>query len=115
MILFRKRLIKEIFYFLRLKNNNKSLFTVKEMHKRLTYKLQYDCGEFKENRNKIKGADFDTALPFQVPELMNQWAENTKFRLAQATTDDEIIKVVLDQYIIFERIHPFSDGNDKTK
>ncbi|PEB42228.1 cell filamentation protein Fic [Bacillus pseudomycoides] len=87
---------------------------VKDIHERLTDRLQHDKGQFKTATNYIKGADFKTTPPEQVPFAMQQWVDNLNFRLENAKTIDEKLYAVADQHIQFERIHPFSDGNGRT-
>lgn len=93
---------------------NLTINLIKETHRLLTDRLQHDRGMFKTNQNAIIGAEFKTATPQETPFLMQQWADNTRYRLEQATTTDEIIEILADTHILFERIHPFSDGNGRT-
>src|SRR5690625_4983739 len=44
---------------------------------------------------------------------MKQLLDNMNFRLENALSKEEIIKVVCDTHIQFERIHPFQDGNGR--
>lgn len=85
-----------------------------DFHKALTDRLQHDSGQFKTFRNAIVGADFETADPLQVPQLINQWVDNVNFRLKSAHSSVEAVQVLADTHIQFERIHPFSDGNGRT-
>lgn len=76
--------------------------------------LSYDRGEFKKNHNAIKGANFETATPNETLQLMLQWVDNLNYRLEISKNEDEKVKVILEEHIKFERIHPFSDGNGRT-
>lgn len=87
---------------------------VKDFHALLTDRLQHDKGQFKSSQNAIIGAEFRTATPSETPLLMSQWADNTNYRLELATSTDELLTVLADTHIQFERIHPFSDGNGRT-
>ena len=97
-------------------NNDKplTLETLKNMHLHLTDRLQYDNGQFKEHDNAIIGANFQTASAKETPELMLQWVDNLNYQLSHTKSEEEKIKVIVDFHIQFERIHPFSDGNDRT-
>lgn len=90
-----------------------SMSAILSLHAALTDRLQYDSGKFKRSQNAIVGADFKTASPEQVPYLMEQWIENTVFRLENSQLETDIIQVLADTHIQFERVHPFSDGNGR--
>ncbi|MGF0047822.1 Fic family protein [Streptococcus hyointestinalis] len=87
---------------------------IQDFHALLTDRLQHDKGQFKSSQNAIVGAEFRTATPSETPLLMSQWADNTNYRLELATSTDELLTVLADTHIQFERIHPFSDGNGRT-
>lgn len=91
-----------------------TLAEVKEIHSLLTDRLQHDRGQFKSQQNAIRGAEFKTASPFETPQLMEQWVDNTNYRLDLAVNENEYLEVLADTHIQFERIHPFSDGNGRT-
>lgn len=91
-----------------------TLAEVKEIHSLLTDRLQHDRGQFKSQQNAIRGAEFKTASPFETPQLMEQWVNNTNYRLDLAVNENEYLEVLADTHIQFERIHPFSDGNGRT-
>lgn len=91
-----------------------SVSVIKDIHENLTDRLQYDKGKFKTSENYIKGAEFSTASPHEVPTLINQLVGNLNYKIDVAISDQEIVKVILESHIIFEKIHPFSDGNGRT-
>lgn len=91
-----------------------SIEIVQEFHSLLMDRLQHDRGHFKTQQNAIRGAEFKTASPSEVPLLMQQWIENLNYRLELSQTDRELLEVLADTHIQFERIHPFSDGNGRT-
>ena len=76
-------------------------------------RLQHDAGCFKSSQNAIVGAEFQTASPSETPYLVRQWIDNTNYRLNNAKEDTEILEILADTHIQFERIHPFSDGNGR--
>lgn len=87
---------------------------VLDFHALLVDRLQHDKGQFKQVQNAIIGAEFQTASPTETPYLMTQWADNTAYRLDHAQTEKDLLEVLADSHIQFERIHPFSDGNGRT-
>ncbi len=95
-------------------NNPLSVSIIKEIHEKLTDRLQHDKGQFKTEDNYIKGVEFSTGSPEQVPQLMDQLIGNLNYRLEEAKTKDDLLKIILETHIQFEKIHPFSDGNGRT-
>lgn len=96
-------------------SNNKELNIdlILDIHKYLVDRLQHDAGSFKSNQNAIVGAEFQTASPSETPYLVRQWIDNTNYRLNNAKSEKEILEILADTHIQFERIHPFSDGNGR--
>lgn len=87
---------------------------IKKLQYLLTKDTVYNAGEFKETSNYIKGADFETADPSQVPMLMQQWCDNLNYQLQHANSFDDKLRIILAMHIQFEQYHPFSDGNGRT-
>lgn len=88
--------------------------TLFDTHAILMNRLHHERGMFKTEENYIKGADFNPALPKETPMLMKQWIDNVHYRLKIAKTTKDIINLVCETHIEFERIHPFADGNGRT-
>lgn len=88
-----------------------TLEMIKEWHSSLMYRTRlYDlglAGVFKKYANKILGADFDIANPWEVEEKINNLIEN--FYSLKKVTIDDIAKF----HFEFECIHPFQDGNGR--
>lgn len=91
-----------------------SLDTMFDTHSILMDRLHHEKGKFKTEENFIKGADFDTTHPSNVFIEMKQWLDNVNYRLEFSNSDKEIIDIVCESHIQFERIHPFADGNGRT-
>lgn len=91
-----------------------SLHIVREIHYLLLDRLHHEPGTFKSEDNAIVGAEFQTASVTETPMLMQQWIDNVDYRLKNASSKQEIIEVICDSHIRFERIHPFQDGNGRT-
>ncbi|PWA11848.1 hypothetical protein DCC39_08640 [Pueribacillus theae] len=85
-----------------------------ETHAILMDRLHHERGMFKTEPNYIKGADFDTVHPDNVFVIMKQWLDNVNYRIEIAESDKDIIDLVCESHIEFERIHPFADGNGRT-
>lgn len=91
-----------------------SLNSVREIHRLLLDRLHHERGVFKSIDNAIVGAEFQTASVEETPMLMQQWVDNVNYRLENALSDNEILEIICESHIIFERIHPFQDGNGRT-
>ena len=103
-------------YVINLIGNNEKLTVpiIKDIHQRLTDRLQHDKVQFKTEDNFIKGVEFPTAPPKQVPQLMDQLVGNLNYRLENKYSEEDLLKAILETHIQFEKIHPFSDGNGRT-
>ena len=68
-------------------NNQKlSVPIIKDIHEKLTDRLQHDKGQFKTEENHIKGTEFSTALPKHVPQLMDQLIGNLNYSLENSNS-----------------------------
>ena len=96
-------------------DNNKDLNIdlILDLHRYLVDRLQHDAGCFKSSQNAIVGAEFQTSSLSETPYLVRQLIDNTNYRLNNAKEDTEILEILADTHIQFERIHPFSDGNGR--
>jgi Fic family protein len=88
-----------------------TLEMIKEWHASLMYRTRlYDmglAGVFKKYQNRILGADFDTANPWEVEDKLNDLIKS--FYSLEKVTIDDIARFHLE----FEFIHPFQDGNGR--
>lgn len=88
-----------------------TLDMIKEWHGSLMFRTRlYDmglAGVFKKYQNKILGANFNTANPWEVEDKLDSLIKN--FYLLEKVTIDDIARFHLE----FEFIHPFQDGNGR--
>jgi len=82
-----------------------------KMHSLLLDRLHHERGKFKTSSNAIVGASFTTASVEETPILMKQWLDNLNYRLKISTTKEELVEVICESHIQFEKIHPFQEGN----
>jgi len=87
---------------------------IRNIHRLLTDHILVDSGQYKTVPNYILGTDFQTTEPFEVPVKMQEWCDSLNQAFRQANTFDEKLTALMDSHIVFERIHPFSDGNGRT-
>ena len=95
-------------------DQNLDIYVIKNINKEILDRLNNNAGNFKNSSNAIIGADFETSTPSQAPVLTKNWIENLNYRLKLCKNDDEKLSEILNSHIEFERIHPFSDGNERT-
>ena len=92
-------------------DENITLEMIKEWHASLMYRTRlYDmglAGVFKKYQNRILGANFDTANPWEVEDKLNNIIE--KFYSLKEVTIYDIARF----HFEFECIHPFQDGNGR--
>ncbi|MBU5317217.1 Fic family protein [Clostridium bornimense] len=88
-----------------------TLDMIKEWHGSLMYRTKlYDmglAGVFKKYSNRILGANFNTANPWEVEDKLSDLINN--YNSLQNVTIDDIIRF----HFEFECIHPFQDGNGR--
>lgn len=87
---------------------------IREIHALTMENLLDNAGSFKTIQNLIVGADFETTKPYLVPISIHELCNNLDYQLQNAKDDDEKLKIILKTHFLFERIHPFSDGNGRT-
>ncbi|WP_300379363.1 Fic family protein [Clostridium sp.] len=88
-----------------------TLEMIKEWHASLMYRTRlYDmglAGVFKKYQNRILGAKFDTANPWEVEDKLNELIKSF-YSLKEVTIYD-----IARFHFEFECIHPFQDGNGR--
>ena len=88
-----------------------TLDMIKEWHGSLMYRTKlYDmglAGVFKKYSNRILGANFNTANPWEVEDKLSNLINN--YNSLQNVNIDDIIRF----HFEFECIHPFQDGNGR--
>lgn len=86
---------------------------IRELHGILMNFLLPNKGAFKTTDHTILGASFETTPHFQVPMAMKEWCDNLNYKMKTLQDKEEKLKAILEQHILFERIHPFSDSNGR--
>lgn len=49
-----------------------------------------------------------------VEQLTHEWLEDVSYRIENSKNDDELLRILIETHIDFERMHPFDDGNGTT-
>lgn len=98
-----------LFFLLENLNKRQSMdsFFVRELHGILMNFLLPNKGAFKTADNTILGASFETTPHFQAPMAMKEWCDNLNYKMKTLQDKEEKLKAILEQHILFERIHPF--------
>ncbi|TGA99012.1 Fic family protein [Sporolactobacillus shoreae] len=91
-----------------------SIALINGIHEKLMDRIHQEKGHFKTQDNGILEANFKTVPATRVSLKMKQWVENLIFEEQIAKSDDDIIRLALENHIHFERIHLFMDGNGRT-
>ncbi|WP_405384235.1 Fic family protein [Phascolarctobacterium sp.] len=87
---------------------------IKKYHELLCKKtIEHVPGKFKVVPNNIVGADFTPTPPYRVLTDLEEWRRNLVAQMEYAQDNDAIVEVICRQHLVFERIHPFPDGNGR--
>jgi len=78
------------------------------LHLRLMNGIIGDAGRYRSHAVRIMGAHVPLANYLKVPQLISQLTYSVQ------KTDSDIIMTMAKNHAIFEKIHPFSDGNGRT-
>lgn len=78
------------------------------LHLRLMNGIIGDAGRYRSHAVRIMGASIPLANCLKVPELVAQ------LTFAMQESDSDIVTTIAKSHAIFEKIHPFSDGNGRT-
>ena len=81
---------------------------IKAVHLRMMNGIISDAGYYRNHAVRIRGAMVPLANFIKIPELVAGWCN-----MANEETADKI-ELLARSHAVFERIHPFSDGNGRT-
>jgi Fic family protein len=83
--------------------------TIKGLHLRLMNGIIENAGIYRNHSVRIMGSHVSVANYLKVPELIEELLSeiNTKF------SEKEVINKLSNTHAVFEKIHPFSDGNGR--
>lgn len=101
-------------YLLEHQKENITISGIQDINRIIMKNIDDRGGKFKIVQNIIAGADFDTTMPFMVPEELKKWTDDLSWRLNHAEKNQDKIEIIMEQHLRFERIHPFPDGNGRT-
>lgn len=79
-----------------------------DLHVRLMNGIISNAGQYRNHSVRIMGAHVSLANWQKITELMQEFTANLK-----ASSDDPI-QLLAESHAVFEKIHPFSDGNGRT-
>lgn len=88
-------------------------FTITEdlifgLHLRLMNGIVGDAGQYRKHSVRIMGAHVPLANWQKVPNLITDYTQSLK------DGESDLIAVLAKSHAVFEKIHPFSDGNGRT-
>lgn len=89
-------------------NELMSLKLIREFHSLILNDDKDNRGKFKQENNRILGANFETTPFYQVEEKLQEIIDNFY------NGEDDFIKKIAIFHNDFEMIHPFNDGNGRT-
>ena len=83
-------------YLLEHQKENITISGIQDINRIIMKNIDDRGGKFKIVQNIIAGADFDTTLPFVVPEELKKWTDDLSWRLNHAEKNqDKIDKLIL--------------------
>jgi len=97
-------------YLLNILQNTSNIITenlILTLHSKLMNGIRQDAGFYRNHGVRIVGANVPTANYMKVPTLMTELIEKTH------TNNHDIIMHCSKIHSLFEKIHPFSDGNGR--
>jgi len=86
---------------------------IRDLHALLMDRIHHEAGSFKKNDNAILGANFETTKKEFVLQEMKFWTSDMYEELHSAEDVTTICQIIAKYHILFEKIHPFADGNGR--